>query len=122
MTGTGMGDEAWGMGGKASPAHAPSPMPHASPALVVFAKVPVAGTVKTRLVPPLSFEQAADLYAAFLADALAAFVGLGASVRLYRRLQGGRGARRPAHMASSLTAFVVHRRDDLPPTRKPGAP
>ena len=47
-------------------------------ALVVFAKVPVAGAVKTRLVPPLTHEAAADLYAAFLADALSAFATPGA--------------------------------------------
>ena len=41
-------------------------------AIVVFAKVPEVGRVKTRLVPPFSFEQAADFYAAMLADVLAA--------------------------------------------------
>lgn len=38
--------------------------------LVVFAKAPEAGRVKTRLVPPLSFEEARDLYDCLLADAL----------------------------------------------------
>ncbi|MGH7151949.1 MAG: TIGR04282 family arsenosugar biosynthesis glycosyltransferase, partial [Planctomycetota bacterium] len=38
--------------------------------LAVFAKAPVPGRVKTRLCPPLSPGQAADLYAAFLADTL----------------------------------------------------
>ena len=47
-------------------------------ALVVFAKVPAAGAVKTRLVPPLTPDDAAALYAAFLADALAAFATPGA--------------------------------------------
>jgi rSAM/selenodomain-associated transferase 1 len=41
-------------------------------AIVVFAKVPEVGRVKTRLVPPFSFEQAADFYAAMLTDVLAA--------------------------------------------------
>jgi len=41
-------------------------------AIVVFAKVPELGRVKTRLVPPFSFEQAAAFYAAMLADVLAA--------------------------------------------------
>ena len=40
-------------------------------ALVVFAKVPEAGAVKTRLVPPLTAAEAAALYDAFLRDALA---------------------------------------------------
>ncbi len=35
---------------------------------MVFAKAPVAGNVKTRLVPPLSFEQAAALHEAFVSD------------------------------------------------------
>ena len=40
--------------------------------IVVFAKVPEVGRVKTRLVPPFSHEQATDFYAAMLADVLAA--------------------------------------------------
>lgn len=52
-------------------------------ALIVFAKVPQPGAVKTRLVPPLSPEAAAGLYAAMLADALAQYAALGATVRLY---------------------------------------
>ena len=54
-----------------------------SDALIVFAKVPQPGAVKTRLCPPLSPEQAADLYAAMLADALAQYAALGPAVRLY---------------------------------------
>jgi rSAM/selenodomain-associated transferase 1 len=41
-----------------------------SGAVVVFARRPVAGQVKTRLSPPLSPAQAADLYRAMLADVL----------------------------------------------------
>ncbi|MDX1420720.1 MAG: hypothetical protein R3181_12190, partial [Rubricoccaceae bacterium] len=57
-------------------------------ALVVFAKVPAAGRVKTRLVPPLSAAEAAALYQAFLRDGLARYAAFGAaggaaSVRLY---------------------------------------
>ncbi|HVA66841.1 MAG TPA: TIGR04282 family arsenosugar biosynthesis glycosyltransferase [Elusimicrobiota bacterium] len=40
-------------------------------AIVVFAKAPVPGRVKTRLCPPLSFQQAAELYRAFIQDTLA---------------------------------------------------
>ncbi|MBA2662963.1 MAG: TIGR04282 family arsenosugar biosynthesis glycosyltransferase [Bradymonadaceae bacterium] len=36
--------------------------------VIVFAKVPIAGEVKTRLTPPLSEAQAAALYTAFMAD------------------------------------------------------
>lgn len=52
-------------------------------ALIVFAKVPQPGAVKTRLCPPLTPAQAADLYAAMLADALEAYAALGPTVRLY---------------------------------------
>ncbi|MCE2502527.1 MAG: TIGR04282 family arsenosugar biosynthesis glycosyltransferase [Chlorobi bacterium] len=38
--------------------------------LLVFAKYPRPGKVKTRLTPPLSFEEGADLYSAFLCDSL----------------------------------------------------
>ncbi|MBW4697583.1 MAG: TIGR04282 family arsenosugar biosynthesis glycosyltransferase [Aphanocapsa lilacina HA4352-LM1] len=40
------------------------------PALIVFAKTPVPGRVKTRLCPPLTPEQACRLYTAFLSDIL----------------------------------------------------
>ena len=45
-------------------------------AIVVFAKAPLPGQVKTRMTPPLSPEQAAELYAALLADVLAATAGI----------------------------------------------
>lgn len=40
-------------------------------ALIIFAKTPLPGAVKTRLVPPLTPEDAADLYACMLQDTLA---------------------------------------------------
>lgn len=43
-------------------------MPTHANALVVMAKAPVAGIVKTRLVPPFSFEEAAELYRCLLLD------------------------------------------------------
>lgn len=39
------------------------------PALILFARTPVPGKVKTRLCPPLSPEEALSLYTAFLEDA-----------------------------------------------------
>lgn len=39
-------------------------------AVVVVAKAPVVGKVKTRLCPPLDYEQAAKLYSGFLLDAI----------------------------------------------------
>lgn len=44
--------------------------------VIVFAKNPIPNAVKTRLIPPLSPEQAATLYAAFLADWCEALVEL----------------------------------------------
>lgn len=40
-------------------------------AIVIFAKAPIAGQVKTRLCPPLTSEQAARLYESFLLDTVA---------------------------------------------------
>lgn len=42
----------------------------AAPALIVLAKEPLAGRVKTRLVPPLTYAAAAELAAAALSDTL----------------------------------------------------
>jgi hypothetical protein len=52
-------------------------------ALLVFAKVPRPGTVKTRLTPVLTPEEAARLYGAFLRDALRLYAALDVDVRLY---------------------------------------
>ncbi len=52
-------------------------------ALIVFAKVPMAGRVKTRLTPELDEQEAAELYEAFLLDALDAYSALDADMRLY---------------------------------------
>ncbi len=60
--------------------------------LLVFAKVPRAGRVKTRLTPPLAPEAAARLYDAFLRDALDVYaaqasgedpLGLGEAIAVY---------------------------------------
>lgn len=58
-------------------------MPSRRPALLVFAKRPEPGQVKTRLTPLLSEEAAAELYEAFLRDALAQYAEIEADVRLY---------------------------------------
>ncbi len=51
--------------------------------LVVLAKAPRPGFVKTRLVPPLTSEAAAELAEAMLLDALAQYATIGVAVRLY---------------------------------------
>ncbi len=52
-------------------------------ALIVFAKLPEPGAVKTRLTPHLTESEAARLYDAFLRDSLEAYRLLPAAVRLY---------------------------------------
>lgn len=52
-------------------------------ALIVFAKPPEPGAVKTRLTGLLTAEEAAALYTAFLQDALHQYTVLGGAVRLY---------------------------------------
>jgi glycosyltransferase A (GT-A) superfamily protein (DUF2064 family) len=59
--------------------------------LILIAKEPVPGRVKTRLHPPLSLEQAAELAAAAIDDTLAAVAGLA----LQRRILLFDGARVP---------------------------
>lgn len=49
------------------------------PLLLVYAKAPVAGRVKTRLCPPLSPEQAARAHAAFVADTIETLLGFTSS-------------------------------------------
>lgn len=67
--------------------------------LLVFARVPVPGTVKTRLVPPLSREEAARLQAAFLKDIL------GASRRLRAEIE---------RLHVELCVHPFERRSELP--------
>jgi rSAM/selenodomain-associated transferase 1 len=57
-------------------------MPTYADALAVMAKAPIPGTVKTRMVPPLTHEQAAELSQALLLDQLDHLTGLG-DVELY---------------------------------------
>lgn len=54
-----------------------------SSVLLVFAKVPRPGNVKTRLTPVLTPEEAAQLYDAFLHDALDLYSELAVDVQLY---------------------------------------
>jgi uncharacterized protein len=48
-------------------------VPAPTPSLLLFARAPIAGRVKTRLTPPLSAREAAALYRAFLEDAARAY-------------------------------------------------
>ena len=60
-------------------------------ALIVFARSPVAGQVKSRLTQLLSSQEAADLYRAFLVDSLAQYASLEVDVRLYMADEGDPG-------------------------------
>ncbi|MXY07300.1 MAG: glycosyltransferase [Rhodothermaceae bacterium] len=62
-------------------------------ALIVFARSPVAGQVKSRLTQLLSSQEAADLYRAFLVDSLAQYASLEVDVRLYMADEGDPGVR-----------------------------
>lgn len=53
------------------------------PALAIFAKTPVAGNVKTRLSPPLSPEECAELYRCMLLDTVARMGVLGIETFLF---------------------------------------
>jgi rSAM/selenodomain-associated transferase 1 len=79
-------------------------------ALIVLAKAPVQGRVKTRLCPPATPDQAADLAAAALLDTLAATAALPPArtvVALAGRIADG--ARADA-LASALTCPVIRQR------------
>ena len=52
-------------------------------ALIVMARLPVPGRVKTRLMDAIGAENAAALYKAFLADGLRQYATLGVPVRVY---------------------------------------
>ncbi|HEX2410294.1 MAG TPA: TIGR04282 family arsenosugar biosynthesis glycosyltransferase [Solirubrobacteraceae bacterium] len=67
-----------------------------APALLVIAKAPVPGRVKTRLMPPCTPEQAAELAAAALADTLATAATARGAGRLVLALEGAPGPWVPA--------------------------
>jgi rSAM/selenodomain-associated transferase 1 len=60
----------------------PEVRPFKRGAIVVFAKAPRPGLVKTRMSPPLSLEEAAELYASLLDDVLATTAELAAELDL----------------------------------------
>jgi len=87
-------------------------MPTRANALAVMAKAPVAGHVKTRLVPPLSHDQAADLSRALLADLLGHVSALtGAEHYLFFTPEGA--AASMSELAGGKFHLVAQRGDDL---------
>lgn len=84
-----------------------SPLPPLPAQLVVVAKVPLPGRVKTRLVPPCTPAQAADLAAAALADTLAACLATPVRRRvllLDAGVEGGRQLAADARVGAGLLA------------------
>jgi rSAM/selenodomain-associated transferase 1 len=80
-------------------------------ALLVFARRPVAGMVKTRLVPPLSPEEAAELYCCMLGDTLAKVVSL-PDVAKFLFYEEGEGAREYfAQCARGMTCIPQQGKD-----------
>jgi rSAM/selenodomain-associated transferase 1 len=65
------------------------------PAIIVMAKAPRPGEVKTRLCPPLTPEQAADLAARFASDAAAKAANTGAAVVIAYAPDEGRALLEP---------------------------
>jgi rSAM/selenodomain-associated transferase 1 len=70
------------------------------PAVIVFMKAPEAGRCKTRLCPPLSPAQAADLYRAFCADVMS--VALAAGTEVVVVYEGSEAFPTPAWAAPAL--------------------
>lgn len=118
-------------------------MPNESRTLIIFAKKPIPGRVKTRLSPPLPEESAAALYACMLADTLAMagglpgvnlcicyqddpgggdyFAGLAPEVELFPQRGGDLGERMAAALAERFAggdgsvAIIGSDSPDLPP-------
>lgn len=77
-----------------------------------MAKAPVAGSVKTRLVPPLTFEQAAQLYRALLADQLEHLKGYAGAARYVAYTPNDAAAQMGALGGDAYT-YIAQKGDDL---------
>ena len=82
---------------------------------VVFAKVPEAGRVKTRLQPAFSAQQASGFYAAMLGDVLEATIGFARELGLApsSRFTPGSCARRSDRWYRRASASSPQRGDSL---------
>lgn len=72
------------------------------PAIIVMAKAPRAGEVKTRLVPPLTPAEAATLAGCFFADTVALALGVAAEVTVAYAPTDGRAALEEGLRAASV--------------------
>lgn len=87
-------------------------MPTPADALAVMAKAPVPGLVKTRLVPPLTHEQAAALYGALLADQLEHLKGIDGVARYLAYTPNGAAATM-RELGGDAYAYIAQSGDDL---------
>jgi len=77
------------------------------PALVIFARAPLAGKTKTRLIPALGPSGAAELYEQFLLDTLSQAAGLPADVLVAAADPSQAGAIQMAMARAGLEAPVI---------------
>ena len=87
-------------------------MPIHANGLAVLAKAPIPGTVKTRLVPPLTFEQAAELAKALLTDQLEHLSEL-RGAELYLAFSPGDASTMMARLAPAGFHLFVQQGEDL---------
>ena len=87
-------------------------MPTHANALAVLAKAPIPGLVKTRLVPPLTFEQAAELAKALLTDQLAHLSAL-KRAELYLAFSPETATKMMARLAPAGFHLFLQQGDDL---------
>jgi rSAM/selenodomain-associated transferase 1 len=87
-------------------------MPTRANALAIMAKAPMPGSVKTRLVPPLTHEQAAALYGALLADQLEHLKGFDGVAR-YLAYTPNDAAAMMRELGGDPYAYIAQRGDDL---------
>jgi rSAM/selenodomain-associated transferase 1 len=87
-------------------------MPTPANALAIMAKAPVPGLVKTRLVPPLTHEQAAELYRALLADQLEHLKDIDGVAR-YLAYTPNDAAAMMCELGGDAYAYIAQRSDDL---------
>jgi rSAM/selenodomain-associated transferase 1 len=87
-------------------------MPTPADALAVMAKAAVPGLVKTRLVPPLTHEQAAALYGALLADQLEHLKGIDGVAR-YLAYTPNDAAAMMRELGGDAYAYIAQSGDDL---------
>jgi hypothetical protein len=97
------------------------------PAIAVFARAPIAGHAKTRLIPLLGAQGAASLQAALISDTLSKVAGLQGCVQPYLFLAGNSitfGRRRAEAIFSGLSGAPPHlrSREKVPVGARRGVP